>query len=88
MAASRKVLVLVTHNPGDKPLNYSVLMPQVPGCLSCCNSLEEARTNSVDALGIYTEDSDEELMPAPDPALWLKENFPEERLIAHFEVEI
>lgn len=51
----------------------SVEFPDLPGCLSCADSTEEAISNAKEALGLYLWDMEkEETIPDPTPVEKLK----------------
>lgn len=51
--------------------SYSVYFPDLPGCVSCGDTLDEARENAQDALGLHLygmeQDGDEIPAPAESP---------------------
>ncbi len=43
---------------------YTVYVPALPGCISEGDTLEEARNNILEAIGLYLEPSDDTAAPA------------------------
>ncbi len=44
-------------------------VPDLDGCFSCGNTIDEAKENVKDAIGLYLEDLKEEGKPIPQPSL-------------------
>lgn len=63
----RKVTYLAVFEPTGNDDGYSVYFPDLPGCVSCGEDLEDAQRQAADALGlhIYGMEKDGEEVPAP-----------------------
>ena len=51
--------------PGDGIPGYELMVPDIPGCFSCGDDMDECRWMVQDAIGIMLEDVDEKDYPAP-----------------------
>ena len=60
-----KKTFLVVYEKGKK--NYGGFAPDVPGCISLGDTLEEIRTNLAEALQLYMDTSVELGYPIPEP---------------------
>jgi predicted RNase H-like HicB family nuclease len=52
----------------DRDRGYSVSFPDFPGCISTCDTLEEACALSVDALAVHVEGMSEHGAVIPEPS--------------------
>ena len=55
----------VVFEPSDEG-GYTVYIPSLPGCVSEGDTLEEARENIREAIGLYLEPTDEMTVPEGD----------------------
>lgn len=53
--------------PDAEEGGYTVCYPDLPGCLTCSETLEGAVLNARDALRVWVEGTLEDGMPIPDP---------------------
>ncbi len=58
---------LVVIEQGEDRGNYSAYSPDVPGCVTVGDTIEETLSNMQEALGLYFEVSQEDGDPAPYP---------------------
>jgi len=47
--------------------SYSAYIPDLPGCVSCGDTLEELRANIAEAVSLYAEVLREQNRPMPQP---------------------
>ena len=61
----RRLTYLAVFEPSGN--GYSVFFPDIPGCISCGDTFEEAQTQAAEALGlhIYGMEKDGEEIPLP-----------------------
>lgn len=57
--------IFVPEKDKDFPDSYTVTIPALPGCLSCGDSLTEARYNIREALELYLSTLLDEELPIP-----------------------
>lgn len=50
------------------PNNYSAYVPDLPGCVSTGNTLEEVERNMREAIALHLEGLEEEGEPIPEPS--------------------
>jgi len=50
---------------GDHTHAFGVMVPDLPGCFSAGDTLEEAITNAAEAIALWIEDCDAFLLPVP-----------------------
>ena len=63
-------LALITQDEGDTPQNgYGVVFPDLPGCTSSGDTVEQAYENAFEALALHIDGMVEEgaALPAPSP---------------------
>lgn len=59
----------------------SIYFPDLPGCISCGYTSEEAMRMAKDALELYLEGIPENMLPMPSKLNEIKTNSPNERVI-------
>lgn len=57
----------VLIEPGDETHAYGVVVPDLPGCFSAGDTLEEALNNAREAVCLWIETSLDENLPIPKP---------------------
>ena len=50
--------------------NYSAYVPDLPGCVSVGDTLEEAKAEILDAIEFHLEGMREDGLPIPKPSSW------------------
>ncbi len=66
-----KTYIALLHKDADSV--FTVTFPDLPGCLTAGDSLEEARANAAEALALHLDGLAEEGLPAPPPVKGLDE---------------
>jgi predicted RNase H-like HicB family nuclease len=56
--------VVIEHAPGT---NYSAYVPDLPGCVSTGDTVEEVRRNIQEAIGFHLRGTREDGDPIPEP---------------------
>ena len=71
---------------------FGVTVPDLPGCFSACDSIEEAIDNAHEAIMLYAEDmaADGESIPFPSEIVDMSDFYPDEgtALLAYVEVDL
>ena len=60
---------VVAIEKGDKKHTYGVVVPDLPGCFSAGNTLDEALSNAKEAILLHLEGLMDEKMSVPVPKL-------------------
>lgn len=60
----KQFAVVIEHSPGS---NYSAYVPDLPGCVSTGDSLEEVQQNMREAIAFHIRGMREDGLPIPDP---------------------
>lgn len=81
----RKLSYLAVLEPSEE--GYGVYFPDLPGCISYGNSMEEARKNAIEALElhVYGMEKDGDILPIPSQNLD-KEELTNENIIVAIEI--
>ena len=58
--------VVIEHSPGTK---YSACVPDLPGCFSTGDTIEEAGRNILEAIRIHLEGMRQDSKPIPGPTI-------------------
>lgn len=59
---------LIVQDDGDKPEDgYGVVFPDLPGCASSGDTIEQAYEHAFEALALHIEGMNEEGLPLPEP---------------------
>ncbi len=60
---------IISQDPNDTPDDgYGVVFPDLPGCVSGGNTIQEAARNAAEALALHVEGMTEEGFAIPDPS--------------------
>ena len=57
----------IAIEPGDDEHSFGVIVPDLPGCFSAGDTVEEAIANSEEAILLWLEDAFESERDVPDP---------------------
>jgi predicted RNase H-like HicB family nuclease len=58
--------VFIEHVPGS---NYSAYVPDLPGCVTTGNTIEEVRSNIQEAISLHLDGMREDGEPIPEPSI-------------------
>ncbi len=94
--ALRFYRAIAYHAPGDGPADgWDVLFPDLPGCVSQGDSVEDALRNAVEALALHIEGTVAEGLDLPAPSGlttklpgWLRESDMADRVQALLQAEV
>ncbi len=58
---------VIAIEPGDKKHAFGVAVPDLPGCFSAGDTLDEAITNAREAIELWLETAIDDGLPVPEP---------------------
>ena len=58
----------IAIEPGDEKHAFGVVVPDLPGCFSAGDTVEEAIDNAKEAIELWLESAIDEGMPVPEPS--------------------
>jgi len=62
------VIFPIAIEPGDEKHAFGVVVPDLPGCFSAGDTVEEAIDNAKEAIELWLESAIDEGMPVPEPS--------------------